>query len=454
MTDPLLKATYFGHFCAGTNEQDIAPTVKFLETCGVGSILDYAAEADVEEETAAPSPAPAAAAAPAKEKKIINQCRVYDYKNEEICDGHVKTFEKSITAVRNVSPTGFAAIKITALGNPELLKRASATLTALKQLFFKLDNKTGFVSKADFLKTFATAVEGSSAEKIFETMDTNKDGQIDYIEWSNGINLEDLHLLTSHCSVQGPLFSSVLNEEERKLYARMRERTNHLAALARQMGVRLMIDAEHTYFQPAIDVITAELMRKYNTPDSFPVIFSTYQMYLKDSEERLHTDIERARKGGYKFAAKLVRGAYMVLERDYAEKNGLPDPIHNTLEETHKNYNENMRKVIGKIAEGRDIEVMAATHNQRSVELVLEAMQEHKLGPEAGVYFGQLMGMMDHLTFNLGAKGYKAYKYVPYGKVREVMPYLIRRAQENSSPFGGAALELEMLNSEIKRRLF
>jgi proline dehydrogenase len=451
MTNALLKATFFGHFCAGEDEESIRPTVERLERSGVGSILDYAAEADIEEENQ-------------QNKPVVNiptsttvgkvQGRVYDYKNEELCDMHMKTFEKAIQAVKNVSPTGFAAIKCTALGNPELLKRASVTLVEIRNLFYKLDpNGTGFVTKDEFLKAFDTKIDGKDVLTYFDVLDADHDGKIDYIEWTNGLELDQLHLLTQHCTTEGPLLASVLNEEERVLYKHMRERIDGLVSMAQRLGVRLMIDAEHTYFQPAIDNITIDLARRFNKTGSFPVVFSTYQMYLKDSRQRLLTDMDRAKKGNYKFAAKLVRGAYMVLERQHASDKGLPDPINENIHVTHDNYNAALKEAIGRIAKGDDVEIMIASHNQKSVELALETMREHNLPPSAGVYFGQLLGMSDHLTFSLGDKGYKAYKYVPYGKVNEVMPYLIRRAQENADALSGAKFELKMTNSEIWRRL-
>jgi proline dehydrogenase len=156
------------------------------------------------------------------------------------------------------------------------------------------------------------------------------------------------------------------------------------------LGVRLMIDAEHTYFQPAIDSITTDLIRKYNR--DYPVIFSTYQMYLKDSTDRLLIDVERAKKGNFCFAAKLVRGAYMVLEKARAVEMNYDDPIHDSLSTTHDSYNAAVKVLISGIAAGQRVEVMIATHNKLSVELALEAMKENNLAPQSNVYFGQLLG--------------------------------------------------------------
>lgn len=260
ITNTVLRMTMFGHFCAGESAETIKPTVDYLQSNGIGSILDYAAESDVVEtqtqitdKTNNPS------------NKGGVQCRVYDYHNEELCDAHKLTFEKCIRAVKSVSPTGFAAIKVTALGNPELIKRASTALDELRKLFLKFDEgNTGLVTKEQFAQAYEKFFKDGDVNSVFNQIDQDRDGKIDYIEWSNQLKLEELHLLTSHCRQQGPLANSVLNEEEVRLMKAMRRRVDELASLAQSLGVRLMIDAEHTYFQPLIDNITVDLMKTYN----------------------------------------------------------------------------------------------------------------------------------------------------------------------------------------------
>eukprot|EP01031_Cornospumella_fuschlensis_P034235 gene34236-41441_t len=462
LTDSALRATFFGHFCAGQDEESIRPVIKRLESYGVGSILDYAAESDVTDSSEVNINIPTSTT----EGKV--QGRVYDYRNEELCDQHMQTFVRAIEAVKKVTPTGFAAIKLTALGNPELLKRVSTTLVETRRLFHKLDKEqSGFVTREAFLQTFSTKIEGQDVLTYFNALDSDRDGRINYIEWTNNLQLEDLPLLTKHCTQSGPLSASVLSAEELVLLKRMKARVYHLAELAKQLGVRLMIDAEHSYFQPAIDFVTQDLCKMYNAPKSsssnggsgerqrdIPVIFSTYQMYLKDSMARLTVDMDRAQRGGYTFAAKLVRGAYMVIERQHAQEHRLEDPIHDTIQNTHENYNRGVQSVIERIAQGQRAEVMIATHNQDSVSHAVACMQKHGMDAvSAPVYFGQLLGMADHLTFGLAHHKYKAYKYVPYGKVHEVMPYLIRRAQENSDALSGAQLALRMSRQELARRI-
>ena len=462
-TNVLMKYTFFGHFCGGEDARTIKPTVDFLKSNGIGAIFDYAAESDVAEdeskESAKPSsPAKASAMPPvtAYDSKDETKGRVYHYVDEDVCDKHLRTFEDCIRAVHASSEQGFAAIKVTALGNPNLLKRMSVTLREIRQLFMKFDTDgTGVISKDQFIKQYNQyfVAPANFSDTTFATVDKDGNGVVDYFEWSNAIVLENVRELVKFCkNKEGPLSLSVLNDDEMKDLARMRERVDHLAELANKLGVRLMIDAEHSYFQPAIDNIAQQLSAKYNN-GAFPIIFNTYQMYLKDARHRMNLDFERAQRTNTHFAAKIVRGAYMVLERAHAKETGQADPILPTLPDTHENYNSAIKSMIGHMADGKKVEIMIASHNQRSIELALTEMQAKNLTPKAKVYFGQLLGMADHLTFHLGGAGYKAYKYVPYGKVNEVMPYLVRRAQENADVLGNARAELTMVGQEILRRM-
>ena len=396
-TNAVLKASFFGHFCAGEDEDSIKPTIKNLEMAGIGSILDYAAENDVTStvDETVNSAGTKVSNLSRQDKKSV-QCRIYDYKNEDLCDFHAEVFAKCIRSVKAVSPTGFAAIKCTALGNPELLKRVSINLVEIKNLFMKLDPQdSGYIRREDFLTTFNTKVDGKSSLQYFDGLDGDRDGKIDYIEWTNGLDVLQLHNLTAYCTEKGPLFASVLNDEERILFAKMKQRLHDLAALAQSEGVRVMIDAEQTYFQPAIDNLTYSLCRQFNVqqqpgqsnkdtdPDpsllrSQPVVFTTYQMYLKDSVKRLKVDIQRASKGDYIFAAKLVRGAYMDLERSLAAEGGKGDPIHESLQATHDAYNHAVRDILSQLAAGQRLEVMIATHNQQSVEDAMRTMEVSK----------------------------------------------------------------------------
>lgn len=425
------------------------PSIRRLEEAGIGSILDYAAEADIVEDEIRPLTP--------EEHQI--KTRVYDYYSESVCDSRAKVFESCIQSAYDLKSTRkdgacFAAVKCTALGNPKLLERISIAIVEIRNLFLKFDvDNSGHVTKEEFKLQYEKYFDGGmNVEEVFQLMDNDADDNIDYVEWSNMLTIEELHKLTSFCKTRGPLAKATLTEEERELLMVMRNRINSLAELADRLNVKLMIDAEHTYFQPAIDNIATNLMRRFNKER--PLIFSTYQMYLLDAKQRLFDDVTRAHHGHYYFAAKLVRGAYMELERNRAAELGTLSPILPTKEDTHSNYNSAVARLIEKMAGGQQVELMIATHNQHSIELALQQANTCGLGPEARIYFGQLLGMADHLTYSLGNNKYRAYKYVPYGKVKEVMPYLIRRAQENSDMLGGVGTELRMLRQEIGRRMW
>ncbi len=477
ITNASMKYSFFGHFCAGENELDMKPTVDYLHRNGIGAIFDYAAESDVaENEVIENSPSVPSPSSPSDGNKneIIDTAemppvtpydstnetigRVYHYIDEAVCDQHAEVFVNCIQSVHNTSPSGFAAMKITALGDPNLLKRMSANLTEIRRLFRKFDaDGNGTITREQFENSCNLYFnESPLTEKLFAKADEDGDGRIDYIEWSNSIgdidNL-DLSHLVKHCKDKsGPLSKTALTSEEIQLVRNMRTRVGKLADLASTLGVRLMIDAEHSYFQPAIDNIAYSLSKKYNKGDH-PIIFNTYQMYLKDSWRRLQIDYDRSVRDGSAFAVKIVRGAYMVLEAAHAKETGGNDPILPSLQETHDNYNNAISDMIRKMGKGEKVEIVIASHNQESIEIALDEMKANGLDQSANVYFGQLLGMADHLTFTLGAEGYKAYKYVPYGKVNEVMPYLIRRAQENADVLGNALFELKMITTEIKRRI-
>lgn len=264
------------------------------------------------------------------------------------------------------------------------------------------------------------------------------------------ISLFETSSIAQRCRSSGPFSDAALNEEENALLRKMLNRLDRLAAAAAAAGVRLMVDAEHSWFQPAVDHATAQLQAEHNR--ARPIVFGTYQCYLKDALARLRFDLERARRGGYRFGAKLVRGAYMVVERRRARELGVPSPIQDGLAATHESYDACVAEVLAHVAE-EGAGMMVATHNQASIEAAVAAMEARGLGPHAGVYFGQLLGMADNLTFVLGQHGYGAYKYVPFGSVDEAMPYLIRRAQENSDMLGGVGKEMAMMRRELRRRL-
>lgn len=416
----------------------------------------------------------------------MQSARTYAYQSEKECDANVDIFLKCIQAVKDTTPEGFAAIKLTALGNPLLLERLTVALLEIRKFYGEFDaDDDGRVTFEEFRtgweKHFYALDEGK-LQLLYDLTRTsyfnknNKDswseggdgnghaavvndtamlGLVDFVDFTTRLDPRELPELVAQCLEEGPLSRAAPTEEELVLMEAMMTRLETLAQAAQLAEVRLMIDAEQTYFQPAIDHMVLRLQRKYN--HDYPTIFNTYQCYLLHTEQRVKDDLERARRDGFKWGAKLVRGAYLVSERQRALENGYADPTQPSIEATHDCYNECLRMVLEEsISKGEGSNVLIASHNQVSVETTISLMQQLGISKTSGgVYFGQLLGMADHLSYTLGGSGYKVYKYVPYGPVHEVMPYLIRRAQENSGMMGSPAVEHEadMVNTELHRRL-
>ena len=462
LTDTLLRHTLFAHFVAGETAEGIRPLLSRLHGCGVGGILDYAAEADL----STPQPSDEAAA-----DDYNNQpARVFLYESETECDANTETFLRCITAVRDATPEGFAAVKVTALGDPQLLERCSTALVELQRFFATLDaDGSGALSRDEFVRGWLAAFKPSSdavevcgeaqadaeaeAHARFDAIDTQGDGAIDALEWTQSLPLEALPGLVAQCRLAGPLYNASPTADEVDAMRRMLARLDTIALTAKDAGVRLMIDAEHSYFQPAIDNAVLRLQRLHNGGDA-PVVFNTYQCYLRDCLPRLELDLERSRREGWQFGAKLVRGAYMEHERARAAELGRADPIQPTAEATHANYDAAVELLLHSPPVPHATWLMVATHNEASIVRAASALLRGEARvPSHQVAFGQLLGMADHLTFALSASGLKAYKYVPWGSVAEVVPYLLRRATENADALSGAPAQRAMMLRELRRRV-
>lgn len=461
ITNQALRATFFGHFCGGENFEEIQPVIRELQAAGIGAILDYAAEEDVQcprDLNGVP-------------QKLVT-ARTYDYEDESTCDANADIAKIAIiSAGRSIKEgeSAFAAIKCTALGKPELLLRMSSIIVQAQLLFLNLDAPNLSRPKSQYLKRlidYGTLSAGfknagslmneSEIRSLFHDMDKNSnDGHIDFVDWVSFVDPIDLTM--------GPITEFIqenpLDEREKQQLRAMINRLEMLAAEAVKHKVKLMIDAEQTYMQPGIDHLVLNLQRKYNK-NGQDWIYNTFQCYLKSSSDRIDIDLERARRENFKFACKLVRGAYLVQERKRAKDLGYLDPIHDTIDETHFNFNTQVSKLL---EANRLASFMVASHNEDSVRYTIQRMKElgiDRKDPKVidgqqiggGVYFGQLFGMCDHVSYMLGLSGYQVFKYLPYGPIEEVIPYLIRRAQENAGLLGASEKELLLLKKELRRR--
>jgi proline dehydrogenase len=241
---------------------------------------------------------------------------------------------------------------------------------------------------------------------------------------------------------------SETSEQKQEEIKAIKERFERICAAANEHQVRLFIDAEETWIQPVLDVWTLEMMCKYNHQKA--IIYNTVQMYRHDRLAFLVQQLEIAKENNIYYGVKLVRGAYMEKERERAQKMGYPSPIQPNKESTDKDYDEALRLMT---SHADHFALCAGSHNEESAQLLTKLMKEKGIEPgNTQFFFAQLLGMSDHISYNLSNAGYQVAKYVPFGPVKEVLPYLLRRADENTSVAGQTGRELSLIGAEIRRR--
>jgi len=243
---------------------------------------------------------------------------------------------------------------------------------------------------------------------------------------------------------EGKTFSTEEQEEWNRIIARFEA----VCSLAKEKDVEVLIDGEESWMQDAADELCEDLMRKYNQEK--PIVYNTLQTYRWDRFEYLKGIHERAKSQNFKVGFKIVRGAYMEKERNRAEDKGYQSPICETKQATDDNFNSCMTYILNNLDA---ISLFIGTHNEQSCYLAMNLMEQFGIDKkDNNVWFGQLYGMSDHISFNLAEQGYNVAKYVPFGPVKDVMPYLIRRAEENTSVAGQTSRELNLLKLEKSRR--
>ncbi len=239
-----------------------------------------------------------------------------------------------------------------------------------------------------------------------------------------------------------------LSDQEKMEFARVYERIDAICGACYKADIRVLIDAEHSWIQDTIDDFAREMMEKYNKERV--IVYNTYQLYRHDKFASLQADFAYAQTQNFYLGAKIVRGAYMEIERDRATEHGYPSPIQPNKEASDRDYNESIRFCLNHI---NRIGLMAGTHNEESARLLTDEMALRGISPANDhIFFAQLLGMSDNLSFNLADAGFHVAKYMPYGPVKAVMPYLFRRAQENTSVGGQTSRELSLIVKEKARR--
>lgn len=288
-----------------------------------------------------------------------------------------------------------------------------------------------FASTQPNIPFMSVKVTGLARFALLEKLDT-------LMERSNGSSLIDRYnkaLL-------------LLTAEENNEWHRVHERMRKLSETARDRNVGFLVDAEETWIQDPIDALTMLIMDEYNKEKA--IIYNTIQLYRNDRLDFLKKSYDACLNRGFILAVKLVRGAYMEKERARAAEVGYPSPINDTKEATDNEYNESVHFCIERIDK---IATIVASHNEESNLLAIQYLEENNLPlNHPHIHFSQLYGMSDNITFNLAGAGCSVSKYLPFGPIKDVIPYLMRRAQENTSVGGQTSRELVLIEKEINRR--
>ena len=235
---------------------------------------------------------------------------------------------------------------------------------------------------------------------------------------------------------------------EKAAWGRVTNRLQQICEAGHQKNIGVLVDAEETWIQDPVDALTMLMMDQFNKTKA--VVYNTIQLYRHDRLAFLKQSKDAAAERNFMLGVKIVRGAYMEKERRRAAEMGYPSPIQPSKEASDKDYNEAVQFCIQQLS---NISVIIASHNEQSNLLATNLLDQHQIPRNhAGVHFSQLYGMSDNITFNLAKSGFGVSKYLPFGPIKDVVPYLMRRAQENSSVAGQTGRELGLIEKELQRR--
>lgn len=304
--------------------------------------------------------------------------------------------------------------------------------------------ETGVCSVLDY------SVEGKESDKQFDDVVARTLKILDFVKEKDAIPFAvfkptavgrfDLYKKVSA--------GEMLDEAEVKEWDRIRKRFEVICKKAYELDISLLVDAEESWMQDAADELCELMMKKYNKKRA--VVFNTLQLYRWDRLDYLKALHEKAREEKFHIGMKLVRGAYMEKENARAVQYGYPTPICASKKETDDNFDTTLKYMTEYLDE---MEVFLGTHNEESTYLLMDIMKQKGIANnDSRIWFGQLYGMSDHISFNLAENHYNVAKYLPFGPVKDVMPYLIRRAEENTSVAGQTTRELTLLTEERRRR--
>ncbi len=311
-------------------------------------------------------------------------------------------------------------------------------------------NTINILNKFNVKANLDYSVEGKDTTECYENALTETLATIDFAEHNPDVPFTVFKpsAFGNRMILEKASNKSELNEQEKTELELFKNRIEKLCKKAFDANVPIMIDAEHTYYQAIIDEVCETMMRKFNKNKA--IVFNTMQMYRTDRLEFLKLSYDKAVNENYFLGIKFVRGAYMEKERERAKICNYPSPIYPDKISTDNAYNESLRFSLTRIDK---ISIFNGTHNEYSCQLLTELMKEANISKNDNrVWFSQLYGMSDNISFNLAHNGYNVAKYIPFGPVKHVIPYLMRRAEENTSVKGQTSREMAMIEKEVIRR--
>ena len=294
------------------------------------------------------------------------------------------------------------------------------------------------------------SVEGLENEESFDLSLKEVLNSIDFVAKRNILDFTVFKptAIASSKILQKVSENKELDKRERELFNKAIERFNEICALAHKRDVKILVDAEESWIQDAIDQIVLKMMLKYNKEKA--IVYNTSQMYRHDRLKYLNSLKEIAKKEDIFIGIKLVRGAYIEKENKRALKNNYNSPICASKDLTDINFNNGAVFILSNLTL---FSFFSGTHNEKSIYKIIDIMESKKINNnDLKIWFGQLYGMSDNISFNLAKNGFNVIKYLPYGPIKKVIPYLIRRAEENTSVKGQTSRELELIKTELKRR--
>lgn len=429
------KYTYFKHFCGGEHLDDnLMKKVIYNSSMrdGFQCILDYSVEGT--------PPSNASSAHNVSElfvdnydrnrvdsiSNVIKQSIIFSHEQNQIHKNHIKHIKDVKNQIVAPNRTSFAVVKITGICDVNVLQRVNEILSYC-QIKSRNNRKIYNALQKELLPSFFVIEDyAQNRTPSFIFHDTNKPRPLSEVESER--LLHTMNELDEMC---------VLN-------------SNH--------NIPMLIDAEQLSFQAAIDQFHMCMCLKHNKNNlqqhQTPIIYNTYQLYLKDGLDRLKYDYEFARKNNKSFACKLVRGAYMRTESQRCLELKTPYPVNDSIEQTHQMYDNGVKFIMDKISKTNDVALVIASHNQSTIEQSCESIVHEYDFPRNSpkIQFAQLYGMGDSMSLVLSSNGFNISKYIPFGPLREVMPYLGRRILENGDMLNGTTSEIQKMEKEIKRR--